>query len=130
MDAQTNTRPVPFADRLSRAQGRKARRYSATAKMTRDELNEVEMTAKNAGRALGEWAREVLLREARRLSVDPTFTEVVAIRQLLNAALEPLACGEAVTREAFQMQLQTIRSTKHRAAAEVMQQYAATEAGR
>ena len=130
MDSQMNTRPAQFADRLSRAQGRKARRYSATAKMPRDDLDEVEATAKKAGRALGEWAREVLLREARRLSVDPTFTEVVAIRQLLNAALEPIACGESVPREKFQSQLQAIRSTKHKAAAEVMQQYAATEAGR
>ncbi len=128
MDSQISTRPAQFADRLSRAQGRKARRYSATAKMTREELDEVEATAKKDGRALGEWAREVLLREARRLSVNPTFTEVVAIRQLLNSALESIACGEEVTREKFQTQLQAIRTTKHKAAAEVMQQYAVTEA--
>ena len=127
MDSMMSTRPVPFADRLSRAQGRKARRYSATAKMTREELDELEATAKNHGRALGEWAREVLLSEARRLSVNPTFTEVVAIRQLLNSALESIACGDKVTHEKFQTEVQTIRSTKHRAAAEVMQQYAAME---
>jgi hypothetical protein len=130
MDHETSSRPSQFADRLSRAQGRKARRYSATAKMTREEHDELEAAAKGDGRALGEWAREVLLREARRLSVDPTFTEVVAIRQLLNSALRHVACGEVMTAEAFQNELQGIRSTKHKAAAEVMQQYAATEAGR
>ncbi len=130
MDTQINARPVQFADRLSRAQGRKARRYSATAKMTREELDEVEATAKKDGRALGEWAREVLLREARRLSVNPTFTEVVAIRQLLNSALESIACGDAMTHEKFQTDVQAIRATKHKAAEEVMQQYATKESTR
>ena len=130
MDLQTNTRPAQFGNRISRAQGRKARRYSATAKMTRDELDEVEATAKGDGRALGEWAREVLLREARRLSVNPTFTEVVAIRQLLNFALESIACGDKATHETFRAELQSIRGTKHKAASEMMQQYAATERAR
>ncbi|WP_128915585.1 hypothetical protein [Granulicella sibirica] len=129
MDQDLASRPAQFADRLSRAQGRKARRYSATAKMTREEHNELEAAAKSDGRALGEWAREVLLREARRLSVDPTFTEIVAIRQLLNSTLRSVACGAVMTPEAFQAELQGIRSSKHKAAAEVMQQYAATEAG-
>ncbi|RXH54045.1 hypothetical protein GRAN_5014 [Granulicella sibirica] len=71
----------------------------------------------------------MLLREARRLSVDPTFTEIVAIRQLLNSTLRSVACGAVMTPEAFQAELQGIRSSKHKAAAEVMQQYAATEAG-
>jgi len=117
-------------DRLSRAQGRKARRHSATAKLTRDEHAQLEHAAKSEGKALSEWCREALLSTARGEVVTPTFTEVVAIRQLLNSALESIACGEAVTREKFQTDLQTIRKTKHKAAAEVMQQYAATEAGR
>ena len=72
-----------------------------------------------------------LLREARpSFSVTSIFTEVVAIRQLLNTALESIACGEAVTHENFQSQVQTIRSTKHKAAAEVMQQYAVMESAR
>ena len=78
-------------------------------------------------RALSEWCREALLAAARGEVVTPTFTEVVAIRQLLNSALESIACGEEVTREKFQTQLQAIRTTKHKAAAEVMQQYAVTE---
>jgi uncharacterized protein (DUF1778 family) len=119
-----------ITDRLSRAQGRKARRHSATAKVTRDEHAQLEYAAKLEGKALSEWCREALLAAARREVVTPTFTEVVAIRQLLNTALESIACGEAVTRERFQSQLQTIRSTKHRAAAEVMQQYATLESSR
>jgi uncharacterized protein (DUF1778 family) len=119
-----------IADRLSRAQGRKARRHSATAKLTRDEHTQLEHAAKSEGKALSEWCREALLAAARGEVVTPTFTEVVAIRQLLNTALESIACGEATTRERFQTQLQTIRSTKHKAAAEVMQQYAPRESAR
>ena len=127
MQLQTETRPIQFADRLSRAQGRKARRYSATAKMTREELNELEATAKKAGRALGEWARETLLAASRNETITPIFTETIAIRQLLNAVLRHVTCGSVMTPEQFQAEVQGIRSSKHKAAADVMQQYAATE---
>ena len=123
----SSSEPVPMEDRLRRAPGRHARRISATAKVTRAEHAELEAASSKAGKALGEWSRETLLAAARGEVVTPTFTEVVAIRQLLNSALESIACGEAVTREKFQTQLQTIRSTKHKAAAEVMQQYAPSE---
>lgn len=114
-------------DRVRRALGRHARKISATAKLTRDEHNELESAAARAGKALGEWSREVLLSTARGESISPTFTEIVAIRQLLNATLRSLACGDTMTPEAFQKELQIIRSSKHKAAVEVMQQYA--EAG-
>ena len=122
MQVQTDTRPVQFADRISRAQGRKARRYSATAKMTRDELNELEATAKKDGRALGEWARETLLAASRNETITPVFTETIAIRQLLNAVLRHIACGNVMTPEQFQAEVQGIRTSKHKAAADVMQQ--------
>lgn len=111
-------------DRISRAQGRKARRYGATAKLTFDEHQQVERAAKSEGKALSEWCRESLLSAARGEVVTPLFTEIVAIRQLLNSTLRSLSCGDTMTPEAFQKELQTIRSSKHKAAAEVMQQYA------
>lgn len=119
---------IDFESSLRRARGRTSRNYIASARVTKGEQVELENAARSQGKALSEWCREALLAAARGEVVTPTFTEVVAIRQLLNSALETIACGEAVTREAFQTQLQTIRSTKHRAAAEVMQQYAAMEA--
>ena len=130
MQNETVLERPPVSDRLSRARGRKARRHSATAKLTRDEHLQLEKAAKSEGKALSEWCREALLAAARGEVVTPTFTEVVAIRQLLNSALESIACGEEVTREKFQTQLQAIRTTKHKAAAEVMQQYAVTESTR
>ena len=114
--------------RSRRSKGRTGRTISATAKVTRDEQNEMEVAAKQRGQSLSEWCREVLLAAARGETVTPLFTEVVAIRQLLNSTLRTVACGELMTPETFQAELQGIRSSKHKAAEEVMQQYVATEA--
>lgn len=127
MTDQLLSEPPAMADRLRRAPGRHARRISATAKVTRSEHAELEAASLKSGKALGEWSRETLLAAARGEAVTSTFTEVVAIRQLLNYALESIACGDTVTHEKFQAKVQTIRATKHQAAAEVMQQYAAAE---
>lgn len=127
MTDQQVSEPMPMEDRLRRASGRHARRISATAKVTRAEHVELEAASLRSGKALGEWSRETLLLAARGELVTATFTEIVATRQLLNFALEAIACGDKPTRQAFQTQLQAIRSTKHKAAAEVMQQYAAKE---
>ncbi len=118
---------MTIEDRLSRAEGRKARRHSATAKLTREEHHRIASAAKAEGKALSEWCREALLATVRGESVRPTFPEVVAIRQLLNYALESIACGDTVPRETFQKQLQTIRATKHKASAEMIQQYVGRE---
>ena len=72
----------------------------------------------------------MLLAAARGETVTPTFTEIVAIRQLLNSALRHVACGDVMTPAAFQDELQSIRTSKHKAAAEVMQQYTMTEGKR
>ena len=78
---------------------------------------------------LGEWSREALLASARRTVTTPVFTEVIALRLLLNSVLSQVACGATMTPEAFNAEMQSVRTSKHKAAAEVMQQYAATEKG-
>ena len=113
--------------RIRRSKGRTGRTISATARVTRDEQNEIEKAAKRSGQSLSEWCRDVLLAAARGETVTPTFTEIVAIRQLLNSALRHVACGEVMTPTAFQEELQGIRTSKHRAAGEVMQQYVMKE---
>lgn len=109
-----------------RSQGRTGRTISATAKVTREEQNELEETARAQGKSFSEWSREVLLTSARNQVVDPAFTEVVAMRMLLNSVLRRLACGETMTADAFNTEMQSIRTAKHKAAEEVMQQYTTT----
>ncbi|CAN5410542.1 hypothetical protein BH10ACI4_BH10ACI4_06420 [soil metagenome] len=130
MEEQAATSFLDLETRIRRSKGRTGRTISATARVTRDEQNEMERAAKLKGQSLSEWCRDTLLAAARGEAITPSFTEIVAIRQLLNSTLRAVACGDVMTPEAFQKELQGIRSTKHKAAAEVMQQYAATETAR
>ncbi len=121
---------IDFEEHLRRSNGRSSRHSIVSVRLTRSEQAELERMAKAERKSLSEWCRDALLGVARGESVTATFTEVVAIRQLLNFALETIACRDDVTHAKFQDEVQTIRSTKHKAAAEVMQQYAAPEKSR
>jgi hypothetical protein len=99
----------------------------ANARVTRAEQQELAAAAKSEGKALSEWAREVLLREARSARADALFTEIVAIRMLLNLVLKPLSCGELMTPESFSAVLTNVRTTKRKAATDVMEHYAIPE---
>lgn len=127
---QQQAAPISFEDNLRRARGRTSRNYIASARVTKAEQEELEEAARSQGKALSEWCRDALLAAARGEIITPTFTEIVAIRQLLNSALRHVACGAVMTPEAFQNELQGIRTSKHKAAVEVMQQYAKTETKR
>lgn len=111
-------------EQLDRPKGRPARNKLASARVTEDELKELDSAAGASGKLFGEWAREVLLREARSSRTDALFTEIVATRMLLNLALKPLVCREALSAAEFSAMLTEVRTTKHEAALDVMQQYA------
>jgi hypothetical protein len=78
--------------------------------------------AANDGMKVREWAREILLREARRAE-DPLFTELIATRMILLNLLKPLAMGQVVTPEDFTRISATVRSDKRKVAQEIQQQY-------
>jgi urate oxidase len=118
---------VEFEDRLKQRIGRPSRVESVAIRFTEDELQTLETVAKEKGTTLREWSREVLLREARSSRTDALFTEIVATRMLLNLVLKPLACGRVMTTEEFSGVLANVRTTKHKAATDVMAQYAAAE---
>lgn len=113
--------------RLGRGKIRESRSRSLGTKLTLKEERELVRAAEGEGKSASEWAREVLLREARNARADALFTEIVATRMLLNLVLKPLACGQAITPEEFSAVLANVRSTKRKAAADVMEQYAAAE---
>ena len=118
---------VDFEDRLKQRIGRPSRVESVAIRFTEDELQTLETVAKEKGTTLREWSREVLLREARSSRTGALFTEIVATRMLLNLVLKPLACGQVMTTEEFSGVLANVRTTKHKAATDVMAQYAAAE---
>ncbi len=126
MDVKS-TDQLDLSTRFRRSEGRSGRTFAATAKVTESELSELDRVARSEQKALSEWAREVLLREARRSPRDPLFTEVVATRMLLNLVLKHIACGELMTPETFTAMLTKVRITKHKQALELTEQYATTD---
>jgi hypothetical protein len=127
METITRDDTVDFEKRLRRSFGRSGRTYAATAKVTKPEHDELETAAGDDGKTLSEWAREVLLREARTPRAGALFTEIVATRMLLNLVLKPIVCGEQLTAQAFSDVLTNVRTTKHKAAKDVMEQYVNTD---
>jgi hypothetical protein len=109
--------------RLSRSKSRLPRIHVAQARVTQVEHRDLEDAARREGKALSEWARDVLLREARRSDSDAVFTEIVATRMLLVNLIKPLILGKPVTSEWITEAMSAVRREKHRAAQEVMQQY-------
>jgi uncharacterized protein (DUF1778 family) len=109
--------------RLARSTGRAGRDRMANARVTADEQRELHDAARAEGKALSEWAREILLREARRPKEDAVFTELVATRMLLVNLIKPLILGEKVSPTWITEAMTMVRKEKHKAAQDVMQQY-------
>ncbi len=113
---------------LNRGRIASRRSQSLGTKLTISEEKEVAQAAEAEGKSASEWAREVLLREARGCRTDVLLTEIVAMRMMLNSLLRPLSCGETITPDDFTAHMMTIRTTKQRVTQEILQQYAATTA--
>jgi hypothetical protein len=88
---------VDFEDRLKQRIGRPSRVESVAIRFTEDELETLETVAKEKGTTL------------------------------LNLVQKPLACGQVMTTEEFSGVLANVRTTKRKAATDVMAQYAAAE---
>jgi hypothetical protein len=115
--------------RLARPRGRESRTQSIATRFTQEEEKALMEKAEAQGRNLREWARDVLLREAygSTLAVGPDqiMTEIVALQLFLTNALSPVACGERMSAEQYQELMRNVKTNKHRAAREVVAQYAA-----
>ena len=115
--------------RLARTRGRESRTQSIATRFTQEEEKALMEKAEAQGQNLREWAREVLLREAygSTLAVGPDqiMTEIVALQLFLTNALSPVACGERMSAEQYQELMRNVKTNKHRAAREVVAQYAA-----
>jgi hypothetical protein len=82
--------------------GRESRNQSLNTKLSPTELAAVEVAAATDGCALGEWVRDLILRELPKGSAsDPSLAEIIGVRLLLVNVLRPLAAGQRLTPEAF-----------------------------
>ena len=100
--------------RKGAVRGRESRNQSLNTKLTRTEFAAVEVAAAAHGCALGEWVRNVILREIRGGSpADPSLAEILGVRLLLVNVLRPLVAGQTITPEAFDKLLDEISEAKH-----------------
>src|ERR1022692_1374721 len=97
--------------------GRESRNQSLNTKLTPTEFAGVKAAAAAHGCALGEWDRDVILRELRAgLASDPSLAEILVVRLLLLNVLRPLAAGQRLAPEAFDRLLDEISEAKHQLA--------------
>jgi hypothetical protein len=110
-------------------QAREFRTSTASTKVTEAELNELEQAAASCGVKLGEWIRDVLLRASKSptspVAIDHLMAEIVGLQLFLTNVLSPVACGGRMSAEQYQELMRNVKTNKHRAAREVIAQYAA-----
>jgi hypothetical protein len=110
-----------------RLRGRSRRAVTLSTKITAEELELISSASETAGRAIGEWMREVLLREARpdadALRGEPLMAEVIGLQMFLTHVLSPIACGGQMTAEQYRELMRNVKANKRRAAREAIAQY-------
>lgn len=109
---------------VSRLRGRTARSRSIGTKLTREEEEKVIAAAEAAGKAPGEWVRDVIVREVRVEAEEKiamhAFTELVGLELLVMNALQPLVSGQNMSAEQFRKLVEQIHATKHTKARELL----------
>ena len=120
---------LDMQERFRQRIGRPSRVRSIAIRFTEDEARELEDVASAQGTTVREWAREFLLREARRDDADALFTELVATRMLMVNLFKPLITGKPVSPEWVTEVMAVVRKEKRKAAQEVRRQYSEENAG-
>ena len=109
---------------VSRLRGRTARSRSIGTKLTPAEEEKVVAAAEAAGKAPGEWVRDVIVREVRIEAEEKiamhAFTELVGLELLVMNALQPLVSGQTMSAEQFRKLVEQIHATKHTKARELL----------
>lgn len=119
-----------ISQRVRRSRGRDGRIIPASTKVNRAEQHLLQAAAKREGKAVSEWAREVLLSRAQSGDAElAVFTELIALRLLMNAVLRSVVIGKPLTEAQYQCLLTEVRQTKHVTAREVLSQYQRTTEG-
>jgi hypothetical protein len=114
--------------RKGTVKGRESRNQTLNTKLTPTEAAAVEAASEANGKAVGEWLRDLALRELGRDNRQlPSFAlmgEITAMRLLLINTLEPLLRGEKMTPEQFKEMLRYVKTNKRKAAADMLASYA------
>lgn len=99
-------------------------------RFTKAEQAALKKLAADHGKTVREWAREVLLRELQpEDKASPVFTELIAMRMLLNMTIQSIYLGEKGTLVNFEQILAEAKNGKHDTAAAVLKQYQVRQEG-
>ena len=108
--------------------GRESRNQTLHTKLTPTEAAAVEAASEADGKAVGEWLRDLALRELGGNNLQllslALMGEITAMRLLLINTLEPLLRGEKMTPEQFKEMLRYVKTNKRKAAADMLASYA------
>lgn len=125
MTALTDTERVT----TRKLKGRTRRAVTLSTKITPRELELIAAASEADGRALGEWVREVLLKQIHSpsiaLGMDHLMTEIVGLQLFLTNALTSVVCGDRISAEQYDELMRNVKTNKRRAAREVIAQYIA-----
>jgi hypothetical protein len=114
--------------RKGTVKGRESRSQTLNTKLTPTEAAAVKVASEADGKAVGEWLRDLALRELgrdnRQLPSLALMGEVTAMRLLLINTLEPLLRGDKMTPEQFKEMLRYVKTNKRKAAADILASYA------
>jgi len=120
--------------RKGTVKGRECRNQTLNTKLTPAEAAAVESASEAEGKAVGEWLRDLALRELAGgpwpLPAIALIAEVTALRLLLINTLEPLLRGEKMSPEQFKAMLQYVKANKRKAAADTLAGYAEKDGDR
>jgi len=113
--------------RKGAVKGRECRNRSLNTKLTATEAADVDAAARSEGKAVGEWLRDLVLRElCRGTSQSQSFAamgEISALRLLLINTLEPLLRGDKMTADQFKEMLRYVKANKRKAAEDTLLSY-------
>jgi hypothetical protein len=118
------TQDQPIEQNLPRLRGRVARSRSIGTKLTPEEERRILAAAEADGKALSEWARDLLLGGAvatvRGEMEMHIFTELVGLQMLLMGTLDPLLRGETRTPDQVANLFRQVQTTKAARAQELL----------
>jgi hypothetical protein len=108
--------------RLRRSRGRSARAFCVSSRVTEEELRCLENAAADNGKAVSEWAREVLIEAAQRTGPDVILVELVATRMLLVNMLKMIGQTRALPEAEYTKIHAEVQKVKRRIARELEEQ--------
>ena len=118
---------MQIVKRKGAVRGRASRNQTVTTKLTATEAAAVEAASSREEKTVGEWLRDIALRELRdqgAISTAAVMGEMTAIRLLLINTLEPLLRGEKMTADQFKEMLRYVKTNKRKVAADMLASYA------